>query len=367
MATKLAFPATPESLYAVRSAMEDLLSGWPLPPRIDATLLANELAALRVDPAAADDPLVDPPDIVVTALVRETSVRIDVRGGNPVAPGPLEERLLDILATNWGHEDAVTHFSTVAVIDHPEDKLLADDDTLFRMLPDRSARDILFDRYYRFATGLARRFEGRRASRGDVEQVAGMALVKALDRFDPDVGVKFTTFAGRTVVGELKRHLRDATWSIRVPRGLKEASLRIRRHELELTQKLGRQPTMAELAEAADLSIDETIEALDAAGGYMSVSIDAPRGEDGDTNLAATLAATPDGEATSLDLAEHWQTLAPAVAELPERQKRILYMRFFEDMTQQEIADNVGVSQMHVSRLLAQSLAHLRKSADDGT
>ena len=240
-----------------------------------------------------------------------------------------------------------------------------DDDAsleLFAKLPDSAARDELVLRYRPLAEYLARRFHGRGEAIEDLSQVAFVGLIKAIDRFDPGREVKFSTFASVTIVGELKRHFRDTTWALRVPRGLQELGLQVSRVMAELSQSLGRSPTVAEIAARAGLAEEAVLEAMEISNAYSTVSLDAPA-DDGSTTLHE-----PGAEDESYELLEGWASVADAVKELPVRERRILYLRFFRGMTQTQIAEEVGISQMHVSRLLARSLSRLRDSVagDDG-
>jgi RNA polymerase sigma-B factor len=234
------------------------------------------------------------------------------------------------------------------------------DTELFVRLPDEKAREELLVRHRPLALYLARKFTGRGESLEDLEQVATLALLKAIDRLDPERDVKFSTFATITIIGELKRHLRDKGWAVRVPRPIQELAVRINRLIPDLTQERGRSPTVAELSEATGSSEEEVLEALDASRAYTADSLDAPTGGDDDFSPADTL-AEPDDRFESL---ESWQMVAPLIKELPERERTILYLRFFEEKTQSEIASQLGISQMHVSRLLAKTIAVLREGAE---
>jgi RNA polymerase sigma-B factor len=232
------------------------------------------------------------------------------------------------------------------------------DAELFARLPDEAAREMLLVRHRPLAIYLARRFQGRGESREDLEQVASMALLKAIDRIDPEREASFSTFATVTIIGELKRHLRDRGWAVRVPRPIQELSVQVTRAMGTLTQELGRSPTVREVAGRLGASEERVLEALDASRAYAADSLDAPGGEDGSTP-ADRLAGRDD----PFGRLEAWQSLAPAIRRLPERERTILYLRFFEEKTQSEIATRLGISQMHVSRLLARSLARLRELA----
>lgn len=229
---------------------------------------------------------------------------------------------------------------------------------LFARLPeDPEARDALVLMYRPLAEYLARRFDGRGEPAEDLAQVASLALIKAIDRFDPGRGVKFTTYATATIVGELKRHFRDKGWTLRVPRRLQEAALRVSGAVGELYQDLGRSPTVHQIAERTGLSEEEVLEGMEAVHAYSPASLDAPEGEDGTT--AADRLGTEDD---SLRLMDAWATVGPALRQLPGRERRILYLRFLRGLTQSQIAEVLGISQMHVSRLLGRTLRSLREA-----
>jgi RNA polymerase sigma-B factor len=235
-----------------------------------------------------------------------------------------------------------------------------DDATLFARLPDEGAREALVVRHRPLALYLARKFTGRGESLEDLEQVATLALLKAIDRLDLSRDVRFSTFATITVIGELKRHLRDRGWAVRVPRPIQELAVRITRVMGTLTQEFARAPTVREIAGHVGASEEDVLEALDASRAYTADSLDAPTGEDDRFSQADTL-AVHDDRFENLDA---WQSVAPLLRELPERERTILYMRFFEEKTQTEIAQELGISQMHVSRLLARTLTGLRHGAE---
>jgi RNA polymerase sigma-B factor len=226
----------------------------------------------------------------------------------------------------------------------------------FAQTRDEQLRNTLVESHLELAQHLARRFVNRGESYEDLVQVASLALLKAVERFDPERGVDFTTFATRTVIGELKRHLRDRGWSIRAPRRVQELYLALSPTAESLTQSNGRPPTISELAEAMDSSEEAVLEAIEAGRSYRISSIDAPGRQDG--ALSARLGAVDTGMAG----AEDRVLLAIMMAELTERERTILRLRFTESLTQSEIADRVGMSQMHVSRLLSTSLVKLRKA-----
>src|SRR5690349_24694900 len=227
---------------------------------------------------------------------------------------------------------------------------------------DPGVRDQLIEAHLGLAEYLARRFANRGEPLDDLVQVASLGLLKAVERFDPSRGLEFSTFATPTIVGELKRHFRDKGWAVRVPRRVQELHLRMGTVVNTLSQELGRSPTIPEIARRAEVSVDEVLEAMEAGRAYRFSSIDAPAGEDEDR--AASPAATQLGEAdTGLEEVEQRMLLSPLIASLPKREQMIIHLRFFRGMTQSEIAGRLGISQMHVSRLLARSLAQLRDRA----
>ncbi|MFG2862268.1 RNA polymerase sigma factor SigF [Streptomyces sioyaensis] len=202
----------------------------------------------------------------------------------------------------------------------------------------------------------ARRLRTRSESLEDVLQVGTIGLIKAINRFDPTRGTEFPTFALPTIIGEIKRFFRDTTWAVRVPRRLQERSMTLQSATAALEQDLGRPPTVTELAEHLDLETDEVLEGLEAANSYCAASLDAPNDDE-----AADLLADHIGiDDLDLERVEDLVALKPLIAALPERDRKILAMRFVHDMTQAQIGAELGFSQMHVSRLLARTLARLR-------
>jgi RNA polymerase sigma-B factor len=233
----------------------------------------------------------------------------------------------------------------------------------FAQSRDARLRDELIEAHLGLAEYLARRFGNRGEPLDDLVQVASVGLLKAVDRFDPERAVEFSTYATHTIVGELKRHFRDKGWAVRAPRRMQELYLRLGKIVGSLSQELGRSPTIQELATEAQVSEEEVLEALEAGQAYRFASLDAPSpgDEDGDT-MGAHLG---EEDAGMVD-AEHRAALSPLISQLPAREQTILHLRFFEGLTQSEIAARLGISQMHVSRLLARSLAQLRSAADEG-
>lgn len=208
---------------------------------------------------------------------------------------------------------------------------------------------------------LARRFRNRGEPLEDLIQVGSIGLLKAIDRFDLDREVEFSTYATPTIVGELKRHFRDKGWTVRVPRRLQELNLTITRAVARLSQEIGRSPTVAEIATKVNLSEEEVLEGMESANAYQVVSLDAPAGLDDAQTVSEHIGSEDEG----LAALEYRAALGPLIAELPERERRILYLRFFGDLTQSQIAGRLGISQMHVSRLLNRTLGALRRGLLD--
>ena len=222
----------------------------------------------------------------------------------------------------------------------------------------QAARDRAFQRYLPLARSLAGRYRRSEEPIEDLEQVAGIGLLKAIDRFDPDRGAAFSSFAVPTILGELRRHFRDTTWALRVPRQLQELTLKIERARGELTNLLGRQPTVAELSEHLEEREELILQALDLMVAKYTLSLDQP--DDDDIPAEPAPGKLDDGYARAEDRA----TLAPLLATLSATEAEIVFLRFREDLTQDAIGQRVGVSQMHVSRVLYRSIARLRDAAD---
>jgi RNA polymerase sigma-B factor len=226
--------------------------------------------------------------------------------------------------------------------------------------PERQpVRDALVEQHLPLVEHLARRFRNRGEPYDDLVQVATIGLIKSVDRFDPERGVEFSTYATPTIVGEIKRHFRDKGWAVRVPRRLQELRLSLTAATSELSQRNGRSPTVAELAAHLRLSEEEVLEGLESANAYSTLSLDA--GDQGGEEEGVAVVDTLGVEDEGLEGVEYRESLKPLLEQLPSREKKILMLRFFRNMTQSEIAHEVGISQMHVSRLLARTLAQLRE------
>jgi RNA polymerase sigma-B factor len=229
-------------------------------------------------------------------------------------------------------------------------------DTRNTDLPDTAARDHVVAAYQGLAYSLAARFAQRGEELDDLNQVALIGLLKAIDRFDPSRGAELTTFATATILGELKRHLRDRSWSVRLPRRVHDLHLRAQQSIDELTQELGRPPTLPEIGRRIEAPVEDVVEALDAGGFRHNASLEAPFSP-GDDHALTNRLGDRDQRLAEVD---GRLTLSPLLARLPERQRQILNLRFVVGCSQTEIARTVGVSQMQVSRLLGRSLSQLR-------
>ncbi|MGH8906879.1 MAG: RNA polymerase sigma factor SigF [Egibacteraceae bacterium] len=248
-----------------------------------------------------------------------------------------------------------------AVPHSPREYTRADTRELFAMLResgDPAYREALARLHLPLVDYLAKRFKDRGEPLEDLTQVGSLGLLKAIDRFDLDRGVEFSTYATPTIVGELKRYFRDKGWAVRVPRRLQELSLRLNKVVAQLTQDLGRAPTVEEMAKAAGVSEEEVLEALESGQAYTTTSLDAPSSDEDDAPLRSDRIGEED---LRLDNLEYFASLAPLIEQLPERERLILYLRFFGGRTQSQIAERVGISQMHVSRLLSRILTFLRE------
>jgi RNA polymerase sigma-B factor len=226
----------------------------------------------------------------------------------------------------------------------------------YRRTRDRELRNQLVEEHMRLADFLARRFAHRGEPIEDLRQVALVGLLKAVERFEPDRGLQFSSFATPTITGELKRHFRDRGWAVRVPRRIQELHLELDHTVAELSQSLGRPPTPAEIAEKAGVLEEDVLESMEAGSMYRLASIDAGRPEDDSAPGPAAQLGELDRELGAVD---NRVTVREMLSTLPEREQRIVYLRFFAGLTQSEIAEQVGISQMHVSRLLVRSLETL--------
>jgi RNA polymerase sigma-B factor len=227
---------------------------------------------------------------------------------------------------------------------------------------DPAAREELVERFLPLARQLARRYQRTNEPLDDLMQVASVGLVKAIDRFDPSRGTAFSTYAVPTILGELKRYFRDSGWAVHVPRGMQERVMKLDTAAQELHRRHGRSPSPKELGEALGLSEEEVLEAMEAASAYDAVSLEQQKGDPDESK--DTFQDSLGTEEERYELVEYGAAIAPTLKALTPRERLILHLRFVEDLTQSEIADRIGVSQMHVSRLIRRSLSRLRAVAD---
>lgn len=229
---------------------------------------------------------------------------------------------------------------------------------------DQRARELLVERFLPLARKLARRYSGAHEPFDDLLQVASLGLVKAIDRFDTSRGTAFSSFAVPTILGELKRYFRDLGWSVHVPRGAQELALKVEEARQKMMSRTGRPPSVPELAEYLELSIENVLEALETAGAHHTASLDAPR-DDGEED-SGTLGDAFGQIDERFELVDDKVTIAAAARHLGPRERRVLLLRFVEDMTQSQIASKIGVSQMQVSRILRRALEQLRELTQAG-
>ena len=255
------------------------------------------------------------------------------------------------------------HTSTRPRFRPANDRRREDEELFARYLRfgDQAARDEIVSRFLPLARQLARRYQRGQEPLDDLVQVASIGLVKAVDRFDPARGTAFSSYAVPTILGELKRYFRDSGWAVHVPRGTQERVMQVNNTVAKLSKEKGRSPSVGEVAEALKLTSEQVLEAQEAAGAYDAVSLDAPRGSEGDGDNHGDTLGEDDAR---FELIELGATIAPTMRALPERDRLILHLRFSEDLTQSEIADRIGVSQMHVSRLIRRALDRLRTVAE---
>ena len=226
---------------------------------------------------------------------------------------------------------------------------------------DLAAREELVERFMPLARDLALRYTYTDEPFDDLLQVASLGLIKAIDRFEPGRGTKFTSYAAPTILGELKRHFRDKGWSVHVPRDLQERTLAVSRATEALSKELGRSPKVREVAEQLGSSVEQVLEAQEAAASYEAASLDAPAARDDDES--ASLVDLLGHEDSAYDLVEDRQAIASTWHSLPEVERKVVELRFMHDLTQREIGEQIGYSQMHVSRLLRRALTRLETAA----
>jgi RNA polymerase sigma-B factor len=341
-------PDGPRAPFVARRVVGALLADAPSSRAVDATLLVSEVVTLLYDEEAS-----------LLVRVEEIGRRVRVTTGTTGSVDPTSDqiaaKLLDRLSDEWSHDDTGLWFE-IETVRRQTLAHLPDEELFALVASDRDARDEIFSRYVGWATSVANRYRRRGAHFDDVGQAASIALVNAIDRFDPEFGVKFTTYARKTIIGTLKRYLRDTTWSVRVPRSLSDSMVEVNRVKAELEQRLGRAPDAVELAEEMGRPVDEIEAAIDVALSYNAKSLDAPVSEHEETNLLRIMGSDDE----NFDLADIWYSIEPLISDLNSQEQEVLFLRFFEDMTQSDIAEVVGVSQMQVSRLITRALDTLR-------
>lgn len=356
---ELSVPALPESAARARAFIREH-SKLDSIRHAEADLLITELIGNAINHSPDADDL-----LIGVDQDRERGLVVTL---THVHPEPLAEGeggvgflVLNRLSRNWGTEhdgENLTVWFTLrtpgTVSIAPE---VADDDLFEMMAADPAAySDELVRRHSDLAASISRRYRGKGIDDDDLVQVANMALLKAIQRYDPSLG-SIRPYAAATISGELKRLLRDRGWSVRVPRSLQERSLEVAKTAEAMAQELNRDPEPAEIAEKLDLDEAEVLEAIEARQAYSSSSVDKPADATG-----VTLLERLEDEDIQLLMADDRVVVEEAMAKLPERQQRILQLRFNEDLTQSEIAEEIGISQMHVSRLLSRALKSLKNS-----
>lgn len=357
----LVFPAQAQTAAAARRA---IAASAPLDPirLAEAQLMVTELVANAIQHAGLHES--DQLSITIEPDVVAVRIGIQHQAKAPIASNHtgLGFSLIDRLSRRWGVEWAdglaevwfeVRPAGTGAALSE-----LSNEEVLSRSKDDVRFRDEAVARFRSLSSVLAGRFRGKGIADADLEQVALLGLLNAITRFDADKGA-FEPYAAATIQGELKRHLRDRAWSVRVPRGLQDLSLLVGRTAESLAQSLGRAATPGDIARELDISEEEVVEAIAANSAYRWESIDAPNEETG-TTLAETIREDDDWAVPS----EDWHELSQGIRSLPARERRLIYLRFYQDLTQTEIAAQMGMSQMHVSRLLARALELLREKVE---
>lgn len=321
----------------------------------EAALLVSELFANAINHSDASQ-------VDVSVDRKDTTVRIGVShqasGALEVDQFGLGFRILDSFARSWGSDFTDGTLTVWFEIRAPgasslAPEALSEEELLARVGEDAVYAEELVRRHDALASTIARRYRGKGVSEEDLEQVAMIALMKAVHRYEAGKG-ELRSFAAVTISGELKRQLRDRGWSIRVPRALQERAMEVARTSQEIAQDSGRTPTVSDIAQVLDLTEEEVAEALSVGQGYRAASLDEPDSDTG-TPMADLLGEREEGLGIVLDRAD----LDEALMSLPERDRTVVYLRFYEDLTQSEIADRIGVSQMHVSRILSRSLSEL--------
>ncbi len=348
------FPLRPGTAAQVRQYLAEVARLDSM-RRAQAALLVSELFANAIAHSNADE-------VTVSVETKDSTERVSV---SHVAARPLGKpefglgfRILESLSQDWGTDFSENGLTVWFELRAPGSVTLSpegldEEELLTRVGEDSKYAEELVRRHESLATTIARRYRGKGVSEEDLEQVALIALMKAIHRFEPGKG-ELRSFAAVTISGELKRQLRDRGWSVRVPRGLQELAMAVARTTQELSQESGRAPTLEEIAEVLDVTEEEVAEAMSVGQGYRAASLDEPDSSTG-TPMADLLGAPDEDLGVVLDRAG----LSEAMHSLPERDRLVVYLRFYEDLTQSEIAERIGVSQMHVSRILSRALSEL--------
>jgi RNA polymerase sigma-B factor len=358
MAAHEEFPVRPETASLARAALVDAIRVDPI-RMAEAQLLLTEVLANAVTHSNAKTVRLD-----VIGDVTGWRIELTHPADVPLAekPAGFGFTLLDRMARRWGHRydagELTVWFEIRAAGVGGALADLDDVETLLRAKDDAAMRDEAIRRFAGLGASMARKFRGKGVADADLEQVAMLGLLNAINRFEPERGA-FEAFASATINGELKRYLRDRAWSVRVPRGLQELTLRVGRASEQLAQVLGRSPTTSEIAYDLEIDEEEVIEAIAANSAYHWESLVEP---DPDTGLvlADAIAGEPDLALSANDSVE----LNRGLEVLPQRERDIVRLRFYQDLTQAEIAELLGISQMHVSRLLAKALGRLKNVLD---
>jgi RNA polymerase sigma-B factor len=354
LVAEVQLPEGPRAPFVARRVVGALMPDAPTSKSVDAGLLVSEMVTLMFDQSSR-----------ITVRIEEIGRRVRVTTSTTSSDAPVADEmvstLLDRLSDGW-HQDRDGLWFELETLRRQALSHLSDEELFALVAGDPDARDELFSRYAGWAASVANRYRRQGAHYEDVGQAASIGLLSAIDRFDVGYGVKFTTYARKTIIGTLKRYLRDTTWSVRVPRSLSDASVEIRRANAELEQRLGRAPTPVELAEELGRPVEEVEIAQQAALAYNAKSVDAPASEDDETSLLRVLGSDDE----QFDLADIWYSLEPLLSDLDPQEREVLFLRFFEDMTQSDIAEVVGVSQMQVSRLISRALERLHEQLAPG-
>lgn len=362
--SKLTVPALPDSAARARAFLRDTATLDSM-RHAEADLLVTELIGNVITHSPDVDELV-----ISTYQDRDSGLVVSVEHPHPSDIAPVDTGvgflLLERLSKSWGTEYAGGNLTVWFTLRTPGTTSIApevSDGELIQKMDENPGvySDELVRRHSDLVASISRRYRGKGIDQDDLLQVANMALLKAIQRYDPGIG-SIRPYAAATISGELKRLLRDRGWSVRVPRSLQERSLEVAKASEEMSQTLNRAPEPREVAEKLDLTEEEVLEAMDARNAYVSSSMDKPSESTGLTPLERL-----EDDDIRLLMADDRIVVEQAIEQLPERQQRILELRFNDDMTQSEIADEIGISQMHVSRLLNRALASLRESIEIDT